>query len=96
MGSSFLAPRCPHCQMEVRLLSPDWQGQRQSRRKCCPYCGRAVELKFKAKTFAAWFALLMGSSYVLGKLLGVEVGAAMFVVAFLVPLLQSIYLDSAA
>ena len=38
----------------------------------------------------------MGSSYVLGKLLSVEVGAAMFVVAFLVPLLQSIYLDSAA
>jgi endogenous inhibitor of DNA gyrase (YacG/DUF329 family) len=80
MSYSFLAPRCPHCQNEVRLLAPEWQAQRQSKTKSCPNCGKAVEPKFKPKTYATWFALFAGASYLLGRLLGLEVGAVLGVV----------------
>jgi len=78
------------------LLAPAWQAQRKTKGKACPFCGKAVLPTFKAKTYAIWFALLAVASYVFGRLFGVEVGAALFVAAFVVPLLPSIYLEAAA
>lgn len=46
--------KCSQCSSVVRVLSPEWQRQREKSEKTCPSCGEAVEVVFGGIKFAKW------------------------------------------
>ena len=92
----MLKPLCPHCQKPVSLLSPDWQAQRNQRRHTCPLCKGSVEVKFKASTYATWLAVLATLCVLASWLFGAAGFGILFTAALVLPLVPSIYLESAA
>ena len=77
-------------------MSPPWQAQKHSPDRKCPFCGGRVAPKFKARIYATWFAALFASAVAVGAMFGAQGFSMLFVAAFLVPLVPSIYLASAA
>lgn len=80
---------CPHCSFDIKLLSDQWQSQRDASSKHCPACGGSVEIVLDGKTFARWFfgtagvmlagMLAIGVDWPLALFLGFMLGASISV-----------------
>ena len=55
-----------------------------------------MEVEFKARIYATWFAVIAATAALAGLLFGPQGFSVLFVAAFLVPLVPSIYLANAA
>ena len=55
---------CPHCSFDIKLLSDQWQSQRDASSKHCPACSGSVEIVLDGKTFARWFGGTAGVMFV--------------------------------
>ena len=88
----MLDPCCPSCSRQIKLFGAEWQAQRASRRKVCPFCGVALRAEWKASTFLLWCCGFLALSLVAGILFGAHAAALLFVSAFIVPLVTSLHL----
>ena len=63
--------------------------------RTCPFCGGRVELRFKASIYVSWCAVFVAAAAVAGFAYGPQGFSTLFVAAFLIPLVPSIYLANA-
>lgn len=86
----MLKPGCPHCQMQVDLLGPEWLNQKGQR--VCPHCKQRVLPRFKGSSYTFWLSLFIVASIIGLHVFGNYGFAIPFSVAFIAPLVPSIYL----
>jgi hypothetical protein len=85
-------PTCPHCHKQVALLEAAWQSQRNSKQRICPHCKGSVTVQFKTSIYALWLLAFLAASAVGGFIFGAYGFAIPFLLAFITPLVPSIYL----
>ena len=91
----MLKPLCPHCHLPVSLLH-DWPSRKGTKQYICANCKSPIQVNFRGSTYVAWFTVLAMVCAVGTWLLGTAILGPLWAAALLLPLIPSLYLESAA